>query len=410
MKLQGLSIMFTLICIPLLLVLSYYLSLQVDTIRLQNRYDTKLLDATYDALSAFELNTANEDLSTVSDSLRTIIDASNSIFFNTLATNMGLSNASKSYVEPYIPAILYTLYDGYYIYSPTSVPEMATSSDGTAIKVGDDGVSFETTSGFYLYRHGGSAYGSDASITYLANSGNKKEDYGQLLYLTNTSKKTYDEDGKISEYTRLTTDVDDAKKSVKSVLKSYMPYSARYVGMDNSSRNQYDYTIVYTLDNYMTVEGYTIFQSDDSKKVYYTESGYLLNDQYINIIVRDKATNTNIGVDSLNQNTAQEKIENGEIIVDINIRNNSNGDDVKISTDDLRTCDALIDEFKGCYDLDNPDDDSKNKLLLLTVKNAEDWGKKTEIQKYESLMTILKNKATEYEESIRNRRWKVQKY
>ena len=118
MKLQGMSIIFALVCLPIILVIAYYISLQIDTITLQNMYDSKLLDATYDAMSAFELNTANEDLSSVSDSLRTIIEASNNIFMNTLATNLGMSNASKSYLEPNIPSILYTLYDGYYIYAP----------------------------------------------------------------------------------------------------------------------------------------------------------------------------------------------------------------------------------------------------------------------------------------------------
>lgn len=140
MKLQGFSIMFALIAIPLILVLTYYIQLQVNTITLQNEYDSKLLDATYDAMSSFEINTANEDLSTVSDSLRTIIEASNNVFFNTLATNLGLSNASKSYVEPYIPAVLYTLYDGYYISAPTYVPTVLTDEKGNALVVGDAGV------------------------------------------------------------------------------------------------------------------------------------------------------------------------------------------------------------------------------------------------------------------------------
>ena len=115
MKLQGLSIIFGLMIIPIVLVVSYYIQMQVDTITLQTEYDSKLLDATYDAMMAFEINTANEDLSMVADSLRTIIDASTNVFVNTLATNLGLSNASKSRIEPYIPAILYILYDGYYI-------------------------------------------------------------------------------------------------------------------------------------------------------------------------------------------------------------------------------------------------------------------------------------------------------
>ena len=388
MKLQGLSIIFTLICIPLLLVLSYYLSLQVDTIRLQNQYDTKLLDATYDALSTFELNTANEDLSTVSDSLRTIIDASNSIFFNTLATNMGLSNASKSYVEPYIPAILYPLYDGYYIYSPTSVPEVATSSDGTAIKVGDDGVTADLVSNLYSYEYNS----NNPPEQFESNSSNKyylkEDDYGQLLFLTNDSKKS--NSGTELTYSKLTTNVDTAKKSVKSVLKSYMPYSARYVG--NYDSNYYDYTIIYTLDNYLTVEGYTKFGGSENKKVYYTESGYLLNSSSINFTGDD--------ILSYNQNTAQEMIEDRKISFGINIG------DVSIDMGSLQWANHLIDKFSRVYDPVNTDP-KDNKLKVLTINNVEDWNKKTEIQKYESLMTILKNKATEYEETIRYRKPRV---
>lgn len=143
MRLQGMSIVFALVSLPIILVIAYYISLQIDTINLQNQYNANLLDATYDSLSAFELNTANEDLSTVSDSLRTIIEASSNIFMNTLATNFGMSNASKSHLEPFIPAVLYTLYDGYYIYAPTYAPTVVTDSDGNAVSVGDVGVTLE---------------------------------------------------------------------------------------------------------------------------------------------------------------------------------------------------------------------------------------------------------------------------
>ena len=107
MRLQGVGIIFALIVLPIILVMSYYIQLEVDTLSLQKSYDSKLLDSTYDAMSAFEINTANEDLSTVSDSLRTIVEASSNVFITTLATNMGMSNASKSMIEPYIPAILF---------------------------------------------------------------------------------------------------------------------------------------------------------------------------------------------------------------------------------------------------------------------------------------------------------------
>ena len=94
MKLQGLSVFFCLIAVPIVLVMTYYIQAQVNTIALQMSYDTKLLDATHDSLVALEINTANEDLSNVSDSLRSIIKASTNIFTNTLATNLEMSNAT----------------------------------------------------------------------------------------------------------------------------------------------------------------------------------------------------------------------------------------------------------------------------------------------------------------------------
>ena len=147
MRIQHVSVMFIVIFIPIILVTSYFISLQVNTIKLESDYSDKLLKATYDAMTAFELNTANEDLSTVSDSLRSILDASTNIFFNTLCTNFGVSNASKSFVQPYIPAILYTMYDGYYIYSPTNIPEICTDDHGRTIRTSDYGVKFKENIG-----------------------------------------------------------------------------------------------------------------------------------------------------------------------------------------------------------------------------------------------------------------------
>ena len=143
MKLQGIAIIFIMIAFPMILVLSYYLGLQIDTIKLQTEYDNKLIDATYDSLAAFEINTANEDLSSASDSLRSIINASAATFTNTLGTSLGLSNASKERIREYIPAILYTLYDGYYIYAPTEVPEILEKTDDQALPDGKTMVTSE---------------------------------------------------------------------------------------------------------------------------------------------------------------------------------------------------------------------------------------------------------------------------
>ncbi len=271
MKFQHVSIMFVLIFIPILLVTSYFINLQVKTIRMESSYNDKLLKSTYDAMRAFELNTANEDLSAVSDSLRSIIDASTNIFFNTLCTNLGVSNASKSYIQPYIPAILYTLYDGYYIYCPTNLAQICVDSTGQTIRTSDYGVSFKKTvsygsktCGIYEFDESsihentltGEKSGDTVNYTNLVSNGIEQE-YGQILYKNNDG--TYS-----TELHVINTNYPESTYYKRSyILKSYIPYSARY--SDDSS---YDITINYTLDNFMTIEG-TI------GGVYYTKSGYL---------------------------------------------------------------------------------------------------------------------------------------
>ncbi len=296
MRLQGMGIVFALVVLPIILVLTYYIQLQVDTINLQNQYDAKLLNSTYDAMSAFEINTANEELSSVSDSLRTIIDASTNVFYNTLATNLGMSNASKSYIEPFIPALLYTLYDGYYIDAPTKVPTVLTDSDGNAVAVGDIGVSISGGSD-YKYEENEKS-GKYLKVGDLEN----EDDYGQLLYLKSGSDNIY------------TTDINKAEFKVDNVLKTYMPYSARYQHGDKK-----DITVIYTLDNYITIQG-------SIGDVYYTESGYLLpvnpttgKVDCVTITAKDSDGN-NIELLNYNQNDAQAFIETAGNKVTVNIR------------------------------------------------------------------------------------------
>lgn len=119
MKLQHLTIIFVIIVIPITLILSAYIGNQIDTASLQQSYNTKLMDATHDAVVAFELNTANNIYSGNADSIRRDITAGINTFTTTLATNLGISGSNSESIMPYIPAILITLYDGYYIYSPS---------------------------------------------------------------------------------------------------------------------------------------------------------------------------------------------------------------------------------------------------------------------------------------------------
>lgn len=261
MKLDGLGVVLAVILLPIILIVTYYIQMQVDTIATENQYNTKLLDATYDAMSAFEINTANEELSSVADSMRSIILASNNVFLNTLATNLGISNASKEYLQPYIPAVLYTMYDGYYIYAPTETAKVAEKKEE---ETNSDGDTLITTKGYL-----------SVGDTGTENLGGV---YGDIVYEK--------EDGSY------TINKDDAKKETDYVLKSYVQYSARYV------KGQKDVTINYTLDNYLNIVG-TI------GNVYYTKTGYLIKNGLVSNATIDGAT---YDLNSNNENDAEDKI------------------------------------------------------------------------------------------------------
>ncbi len=116
MKIQHLAIIFVIIMLPVSIVVGYYINAQIDTITLQTEYDNKLLTATYDAIKSFQLNTINNKYSTISDSKIRDIEASISSFYNSLGTELGATGYSAEELKEFIPAIVYTMYDGYYIY------------------------------------------------------------------------------------------------------------------------------------------------------------------------------------------------------------------------------------------------------------------------------------------------------
>ncbi len=315
MKLQGFSVIFVLIVVPLVLILSFYIQMQVDTIALQTSYDTMLLDATYDAMSAFELNTSNEDLSSVSDSLRSIIQASNNIFTNILATDLGMSNASKIYVQQYVPAILYTLYDGYYIYSPTNTPEVLTDPSGVAVTIEEQqegGKEVFSTAGlnfdgnYYTYDKANAESDSPTKSVIRANV--PEEDFGQILY------KTSDD--------RYTTNLNDESVVYKTdyLLKSYNPYTARYV------KNNIDVTINYTLDNFITVEG-------NIGNIYYAKSGYLIAPNRVTDVKVTNKDGLELGYDicKINESDAERLIESGEYNVSLKV----DGQEISLDTSAL---------------------------------------------------------------------------
>ncbi len=87
---------------------------RITTISLQNDYNSKLTEATYDSIKAFQINTVNNHYSSISDSKIRDIEAAASSFFNALGTSMGLSSED---LQNHVPALVFNLYDGYYIYT-----------------------------------------------------------------------------------------------------------------------------------------------------------------------------------------------------------------------------------------------------------------------------------------------------
>ncbi len=119
MKLQGLAIIFIIIILPISMVLSTYVGNKINTSMTELDYNTKLLNSTYDSIKAYQLNTINNSFGDITNSKISDIEAAISTFYNSLANNFTLSGyKSENVMQEYVPAVAFTLYDGYYIYSP----------------------------------------------------------------------------------------------------------------------------------------------------------------------------------------------------------------------------------------------------------------------------------------------------
>ncbi len=118
MKIQDLAIIFIIIIIPISLVISIYTQYQIQTVNTQTLYDGKLTSATYDAIRAFQINTTSSATSELTNSKTRDLEASVSTFRNSIKSMFSLAGYSDDAVDRYVPALVYTLYDGFYIYSP----------------------------------------------------------------------------------------------------------------------------------------------------------------------------------------------------------------------------------------------------------------------------------------------------
>lgn len=117
MRIQDLAIIFIIIILPISIVLGAYTQMQISTISLQTEYDMKLITATSDAIKAFQINTANSSTSDIANSKIRDIEASVSTFKASIKSVFGMNGYSEDEMNEYIPALVYTMYDGFYIYS-----------------------------------------------------------------------------------------------------------------------------------------------------------------------------------------------------------------------------------------------------------------------------------------------------
>ncbi len=281
MKIHNLSVIFVLIAIPLILITSYYISLQVDTINMQTAYDAKLLDATKEAVDAFEINTVqwNSIYSETADSKRRDVMASINTFINSFANSTGVGGTSKEYIMAYMPAIAYTLYDGYYIYSP--------ANEQLALK-DDNGVGIVMTKKLW-------DSDKDAFSGYTYNPINE----GKLMYQVAEGKAS---NGTYNDIP-FTLNQEDAATEYNHILKPFAMYSEK-IG---------DWVINYTLDNYITIYG-SITEAGTTEYVY--KSGYLTDLSKIGGIINNSINNitfngTEVKPEELSEQVVYKRSKNG---------------------------------------------------------------------------------------------------
>jgi len=259
MKLSNISVIFIIIVIPIILLLSYYISLQTDTINMQTTYTSKQLRATREAVEAFEINTVewNEAYSANADSKRRDVMASINTFTTSFANGLGIGGANQEIILTYIPAIACTLYDGYYIYTPSEVKSVIKDENGVAVFVTEKLAKSKADETPVIEFIG----------EYKTKYNNADEDgyEGKLLYEYDSTKGG----SKYGTYkgTDFTLDANAAKSTYEHILKPFSTYTARYKTADK------DITVNYTLDNYISIYG-TI--NDE----YVAKSGYLIEIQH----------------------------------------------------------------------------------------------------------------------------------
>ncbi len=217
MKIQNLTVVFLVIAIPIIMVLSYYLHMQQQTLRIQIEYDTKLSQSTKEAAKAYETNMFFRD----DIKERDIVQASVNTFLTSLSNTLNVSGTAKEYMSNYTPALIAGLYDGYYMFYQVGEP-----------------VVVKTDGGIQLYYN-----------SYTGKIEDLRDDDSIVIYepAEGETAKTSIYNGKNIYFV---TDSEKARKTYKPVLGAKNPYTARYTKYNNTN-----VVVKYTLDNRIYVHG-----------------------------------------------------------------------------------------------------------------------------------------------------------
>lgn len=250
MKLQGMAILYVIIIIPMLIVISLTLSGYKGQLGNTLKYDSELTGAVNDAITAFELNSASQNYSNVSDVFTSLVDASVNVFSRSIATRLNMTNADETLMNRYFPLALFTGYSGYYIYSPTYSPVVVKNP-----YTGQAAFSSDTTTQTPIDKD---------SATYKPSNKTTSLQYTPILL------KHKDHDNASGSDILVTTSKDFsnnvlAKQEIDYSLKQMIPYTLE---LDYDTDNKI--LLNFTLDNYISFTG-------KIKGIAYNKSGYLLN-------------------------------------------------------------------------------------------------------------------------------------
>ncbi len=230
MKIQHLAVIFILIIMPFSLIFSEYISNQVKAGETEIKYNNKLLNATYDAMKSYQLNTINNSVGDRSNSKIDDLESAVNIFYSSLVSSFGYTGYKSSVMEEYVPVVAFTLYDGYYIYQPYVNTLTGLTSNDYEESYSKDG---ENRNGVKSYVYYNQRYyvdnKNDFVITYTLDNyitiegtvdGNYVYKSGYLINGITKGSDYYEFDG--IKFSEKASDLEEMKEYIDDTLCSYV--------------------------------------------------------------------------------------------------------------------------------------------------------------------------------------------